>query len=260
MASRNSPPAGRKKDERPENRQAREAREPEGSFLMAAGGTSIRNEGKTVVFKGILFDLDGTLLDTTDLILKSFQHTIRTHQGRDADLEFVKTTFGRPLIEALALMGDDPEAMIKTYREFNTLYHDDLAKVFTGVTEVIQKLYDRGVGLAVVTSKTRATSERGLRLFNLDKYFPVVVGHEDCQRHKPHPEPVLRALDCLGLPAADCLMVGDSPYDVMSAKAAGVRTAAVRWTYVPWADVVAAGPDYVIEEMADLLPLCGIAD
>jgi pyrophosphatase PpaX len=72
---------------------------------MAAGGTSIRNEGKTVVFKGILFDLDGTLLDTTDLILKSFQHTIRTHQGRDADLEFVKTTFGRPLIEALALMG-----------------------------------------------------------------------------------------------------------------------------------------------------------
>lgn len=211
-------------------------------------------------YKCILFDLDGTLLDTTDLILKSFQYTIRTHQGHDADLELAKTTFGRPLIEALALMGDDPEAMIKTYREFNVLHHDELAKVFAGVVEVVQKLYDRGIKLAVVTSKTRATSLRGLRLFALDKYFPVVVGHEDCQMHKPHPEPVLRALEKLNLPAGDCLMVGDSPFDILCAKAAGVRTAAVRWTYVPWGDVLAAGPDHVIAEMAELLPLCGIED
>lgn len=211
-----------------------------------------------MAYKGILFDLDGTLLDTTDLILKSFQHTIRTHQGHDADLEFAKTTFGRPLIEALAMMGDDPEAMIKTYREFNILHHDELAKVFAGVVEVVRELYGRGIKLAVVTSKTRATSIRGLRLFDLDKYFPVVVGHEDCQLHKPHPEPVLRGLEGLGLPAGDCLMVGDSPFDIMSAKAAGVRTAAVRWTYVPWADVLAAGPDHIVEEMAGLLTLCGI--
>ncbi|MDT8901458.1 HAD-IA family hydrolase [Anaeroselena agilis] len=211
-------------------------------------------------YKGILFDLDGTLLDTTDLILKSFQHTIMTHRGCDADMELVKSTFGRPLIEALALMGDDPEAMIKTYREYNIRYHDELAKVFTGVVEVVRKLYDEGVRLAVVTSKTRVTSVRGLRLFDLDKYFPVVIGHEDCQKHKPHPEPVLRALTALGLPAGDCLMVGDSPYDIMSARAAAVKTAAVRWTYVPWKDVAAAGPDHVIEDMAELVALCGIKD
>lgn len=211
-------------------------------------------------YKGILFDLDGTLLDTTDLILKSFQHTIRIHEGCDADMELVKSTFGRPLIEALALMGKDPEAMIKTYREYNIRYHDELAQVFAGVAEVIRKLYGQGIKLAVVTSKTRTTSIRGLRLFDLDKYFPVVIGHEDCQRHKPHPEPVQLALAALGLPAGDCLMVGDSPFDIMSAKAAGVRTAAVRWTYVPWQDVVAAGPDHVVAEMAELLPLCGIRD
>lgn len=209
-------------------------------------------------YKGILFDLDGTLLDTTDLILKSFQHTIKTHQGCDADMALVKSTFGRPLIEALALMGPDPDAMIRTYREYNVQYHDELAKVFTGVGEVVQKLYDRGVKLAVVTSKTRVTSVRGLRLFDLDKYFPVVIGHEDCLKHKPHPEPVLRALAALGLPAGDCLMVGDSPFDIMSAKAAAVKTAAVRWTYVPWSDVAAADPDHIIEDMAELLPLCGI--
>jgi pyrophosphatase PpaX len=211
-------------------------------------------------YKGILFDLDGTLLDTTDLILKSFQHTVRTHEGCDADIELVKSTFGRPLIEALALMGKDPEAMIKTYREYNSRYHDELAKVFAGVVDVIRQLSGEGIKLAVVTSKTRVTSVRGLRLFDLDKYFPVVIGHEDCRRHKPHPEPVQLALAALGLPAGDCLMVGDSPFDMMSAKAAGVKTAAVRWTYVPWADVVAAGPDHIIAEMAELLPLCGLKD
>ncbi len=229
-------------------------------LLCLTGRDKLRNEGKTLGYKGILFDLDGTLLDTTDLILKSFQHTIRTHQGCDADLEFVKTTFGRPLIEALALMGDDPEAMIKTYREYNICHHDNLAKVYAGVVATVQKLYDGGIKLAVVTSKTRSTSVRGLRLFNLDKYFPVVVGHEDCQLHKPHPEPVLRALEALKLPAGDCLMVGDSPFDILSAKAAGVRTAAVRWTYVPWADVQAAGPDHIIAARAELLPLCGMQD
>ncbi len=211
-------------------------------------------------YKGLLFDLDGTLLDTTDLILKSFQHTIRTHNGHDADLELVKSTFGQPLIEALALMGSDPEAMIKTYRDYNKQYHDELARVFAGTAEVIRTLYGRGIKLAVVTSKIRAISVRGLRLFDLDKYFPVVIGHEDCQHHKPHPEPVLRALDGLGLAAGDCLMVGDSPVDILSAKAAGVKTAAVRWTHVPWGAVMAAGPDLVLEDMDALLPLCGCGE
>ncbi len=211
-------------------------------------------------YKGLLFDLDGTLLDTTDLILKSFQHTIRTHNGHDADMELVKSTFGQPLIKALALMGSDPEAMIKTYREYNMQYHDELAKVFAGTAEAIQALYGGGIKLAVVTSKIRATSVRGLRLFDLDKYFPVIIGHEDCQNHKPHPEPVLRALEGLGLAATDCLMVGDSPVDILSARAAGVKTAAVRWSYVPWDAVMAAEPDLVLEDMAALLLLCGITE
>lgn len=208
-------------------------------------------------YKGILFDLDGTLLDTTDLIVKSFQHAIRTHQGHDADLDLVKSTFGKPLIEALALMGPDPEAMIETYREYNLRHHDELAKAFSGVAEAVQKLYDRGIKLAVVTSKTRTTSLRGLRLFAMDKYFSLVVGSEDCVRHKPHPEPVERALAGLGLAAGDCLMVGDSPFDILCAKAAGVKTVAVRWTYVPWKDVMAAGPDYVVADMAELLAISG---
>lgn len=210
-------------------------------------------------YKGILFDLDGTLLDTTELILKSFQHTIRTHLGQEADLDLVKSTFGIPLRDALAMMGPDAEAMVKTYREHNIVHHDELCRVFAGVVESIQALYGAGVRLAVVTSKTRATSVRGLRLFDLDKYFAVVVGHEDCANHKPHPEPVLRALDGLGLAPDECLMVGDSPFDIASARAAGVRAAAVRWTHVAWTDVLAAAPDFVVADMAELTSLCGIS-
>lgn len=202
--------------------------------------------------------MDGTLLDTTDLIMKSFHHTIRTHHGRDADEALVKSTFGKPLIGALELMGPDAEEMLKTYREFNLRYHDELAAVFSGVADTVRVLYNSGVRLAVVTSKTRVTSLRGLRLFDLDKYFPVIIGHEDCVDHKPHAEPVVRALAGLGLRPDECLMVGDSPFDIASARAAGVKTAAVRWTYVPWRDIEAANPDYVLEDMSDLPALCGV--
>lgn len=213
-----------------------------------------------MTFKGLLFDLDGTLLDTNELILQSFQHTMRTHYNRDADLALATAYFGKPLRDALQEMGPDRvEELLRTYREFNLLHHDELAKVFGGVVETIQELYAQGLRMAIVTSKTRNTAIRGLKLFAMDKYFPVVIGHEDCQRHKPYPEPVRCALDKLGLPAADCLMVGDSPFDLASARSAGVKTAAVRWTAVPWELLLAEKPDYILETMGDLLAVCGIS-
>lgn len=211
-----------------------------------------------MAYKGIMFDLDGTLLDTVDLIVKSFQHTMAAHMNRPADLALVKAHFGKPLRTALAEMGPNVEEMARTYREYNLAHHDELAKIFTGVAEVVRQLYDGGVLLTVVTSKTRPGAARGLRLFDLEKYFRVVIGQEDCDRHKPDPQPVLKALAALGLPPEDCLMVGDSPHDIASAHAAGLRAAAVRWSEVPWGDVLAAKPEYIIGKMAELLPLCGL--
>lgn len=212
-----------------------------------------------MTFKGILFDLDGTLLDTNELILQSFQHTMRTHYNKDADLTLAKSYFGKPLRDALQEMGPGQvDDLIKTYREFNLLHHDELAKVFTGVVVAVQKLYSAGIQLAIVTSKTRTTAIRGLKLFDMDKYFPVVIGHEDCKCHKPNPEPVLHALEKLNLPAVECLMVGDSPFDLISARAAGVKTAAVRWTEVPWQSLLDEKPDYILETMNDLLTVCEV--
>jgi pyrophosphatase PpaX len=210
-------------------------------------------------FKGILFDLDGTLLDTTELIIKSFQHTIDVNYNRPVDLEIVRAYFGKPLRAALEVLGPgDVDKLIHTYREFNLQHHDELAKIFAGVAQTIQELYSAGVLLAVVTSKTHTTAIRGLKLFDMDKYFPVVIGCEQCQNHKPHPEPVQLALAGLGLWAGDCLMVGDSPADILSAQAAGVKTAAVRWSALPIGTLEAVHPDFILDTMADLLCVSGV--
>ena len=210
-------------------------------------------------YNGILFDLDGTLLDTSELIIKSFQHTVNRHYNKAADVGIVKEYFGRPLRAALEQLGPDKvEEMLQTYREYNLLYHDQLAKVFSGVAQTVAELFDAGIALGIVTSKTQATALRGLRLFDLDKFFPVLIGLEQCSNHKPHPQPVELALAALGLPAGECLMVGDSPNDILSARAAGVKTVAVRWSEGPWEQILAAEPDYVIESMSELTGLCGL--
>ena len=210
-------------------------------------------------FKGVLFDLDGTLLDTSELIIKSFNHTMNKHYQRNADIEVVRSYFGRPLRTAMEFMGPDKvEELIASYREYNLLHHDSSVKVFSGVAEVIRQLYEAGILLAVVTSKTHATAIRGLRLFNLDKYFTSVIGCERSLKHKPDPEPVSVALSDLNVPANECLMVGDSPYDLISAKSAGVKTAAVSWSDLPLATLLAENPDYIVNSMEELLSICEV--
>ncbi|MBP2628693.1 MAG: HAD-superfamily hydrolase, subfamily variant 1 [Firmicutes bacterium] len=207
-------------------------------------------------YKGILFDLDGTLLDTNDLIIKSFQHTIAVHYKREVDIDVVRSFYGKTARAALEFLGPDKvEEMTETFREYQNIHHDQLAKIFTEVAEVIQELYNAGVKLGIVTSKRHDTAMRGLKLFDMDKYFSVVIGADQCQNTKPHPEPVQLALAKLGLKPQDCLMVGDSPFDIVSGGLAGVKTVAVRWSEVPWPDVLAAEPDYIINTMSELISL-----
>lgn len=208
-------------------------------------------------FKGVLFDLDGTLIDTSNLIIRSFQHTFNLHYGRPLTPEEVYAFFGKPLKAALEHYGPGKvEELTRTYREFNLAHHDQLTTGFSGVPETIQTLYNAGILMAIVTSKTKSTAIRGLKLFDMDKYFSVVIGHEECQKHKPEPEPVLLALEKLNLAPADCLMLGDSPFDLISAREAGVKTAAVRWTEIAWDSLLAENPDYILHTIEDLLTIC----
>ncbi len=212
-------------------------------------------------FRGVFFDLDGTLLDTTPLIVQSFQHAFLTHFQRSVGLKDIQPYMGKPLRAAMEVMAPGEEdALITTYREFNHIHHDQLAGVFEGVYETVKTLHAAGITLAIVTSKTASMARRGLRLFDMEQYFSAVIGVDETQRHKPEPEPVMAALRETRLHASECIMIGDSAHDLLSGRGAGVKTAAVRWSQVPWDEISAADPDYTLETMADLLEIVLASD
>lgn len=210
-------------------------------------------------YKAVLFDLDGTVLDTSDLIISSFKHTFHKHYKREIALSEIHAFFGKTLRAAMEYLGPDQvEELIRTYREYSLAHHDQMITVFSGVVETIHALYEAGIMMAIVTSKTKKTALRGLKLFDIDNYFPVIIGADQCQNHKPHPEPIQNALIQLKMRPEECLMVGDSSFDLISARQAGVKTAAVRWTRVSWETILLEKPDYILENMYGLLTVCDI--
>lgn len=214
-----------------------------------------------LTYAGVLFDLDGTLLNTVELIVRSYQHTFREYLGREVPESDILANIGLTLPGHLALYQPDPAAvaeMVAVYRRFNLTHHDELARLFPGVREALVELSGGGVPLAVVSSKGRGGVLRGLDLFGLTHHFRTVVGLEDTERHKPDPAPVTLAAERLGLAAVETLMVGDSPADLEAGRRAGAHTAAVAWSTFPAESLLAERPDHVLARLKDLLPLCGV--
>lgn len=206
----------------------------------------------------VLFDLDGTLIDSVELILRSYRHTLQHHRGTVPPDEVWLEGLGTPLWEQFRLFTDDPqeiEAMVATYREHNLQHHDALVRVFPGVPEAVDALKARGVRLGVVTSKLRTGTLRGLERCGLDGQFEVLVCADDVTRPKPHPEPVERAVELLGATPATTLFVGDSPHDLAAGRAAGVYTGAVLWGPFPRDWLARHEPDFWFTDPTELTNL-----
>ncbi len=211
--------------------------------------------------RAVLFDLDGTLLDTIELIVASYRHTARTCLGRDMDEADILARLGEPLVVTMRdLSAGRVDELIAVYRQFNLAEHDRLVKLVPGVPDTLQALRNRGLRLAVVSSKIRHTVEKGLNLFRLATFFDVVIGLEDCPAHKPDPGPLLEALHRLGVEPASAVMVGDSLADILAARAAGVRSVAVGWSRLAPETIAAAAPDATISAMSELLDTIGLKD
>lgn len=206
----------------------------------------------------VLFDLDGTLIDSMELIRRSYDHTLRIHLGRAMEQREWLSGLGRPLRWQFAQLADDErevDAMIATYRAWNLAHHDELVVPFPGVVEAVRALHARGAALAIVTSKAHASARRGLAHCGFGDLFDVVIGVDDVTEHKPHPAPVLAALAKLERDPHTAVMVGDSPHDLASGRAAGTRTAAVAWGPFDAAELRATEPDHWIAAPEDLLRL-----
>jgi pyrophosphatase PpaX len=211
----------------------------------------------------VLFDLDGTLVDTTDLILRSFAHTFDVHlPGRLPARADLVATFGRSLPAALeelaALNGAvDPrrlaDEMLATYREFQREHHDSLIRPFAGVAGALATLQARGHRLGVVTSKMQQFARRGMRVFDLERHFDVAVFHDDVTRHKPDPEPLLEAARRASVEPGDAIYIGDSTHDVIAGRAAGMTTVAVLWGPFERDVLEAVRPDFLVSTPADLI-------
>jgi pyrophosphatase PpaX len=208
--------------------------------------------------RAVLYDFDGTLADSTELIMRCYRHTMRTHLGSAPPDDVWLSGFGMTLESQMRRFGRDPaevEAMLDTYREYQNTLHDDLLRPFPGAAEIVAELERRGYGLAIVTSKHRRATLRGMELCGLVSHFDVIITPEDVAEPKPHPEPVLMALERLGVAPHQALFVGDSPHDVAAGRAAGTRTAAVLWGPFPRQALEDAGPDAFLHTQRDVLRL-----
>lgn len=202
-----------------------------------------------------LFDLDGTLIDSIELILRSYRHTMRTHRGTEPPDSVWMEGLGTPLWVQFRHWTDDEveiRAMVETYREYNLAHHDELVRPYDGVVAQVRRLHEDGKVLGLVTSKMRGGAIKGLRLAGLEDAFSIVVGSDDVTNPKPHPEPVLMALDRLGRSAAEAVFIGDSRHDLQCGRAAGVATAAVLWGPFERVQLQDLEPDFWLEQPRDL--------
>jgi len=204
----------------------------------------------------ILFDLDGTVLDTNNLIVQSFQHTYRTVSGIEKDREYIVKSFGEPLALTMKREFNVPvEEAIQIYRSFHHESFENLIEIFPGMAEAVISLFNKGYKLGVVTSRLRNTSIRGLEKYHLMEYFQCIITADDTKKHKPDPEPINMALKKLQSKPEQTLMIGDSLFDIKCAQNAGVQSAIVAWSELSAEEYMIESPDYVIEKVEDIIKI-----
>lgn len=214
------------------------------------------HEERLEELEAVLFDFDGTLVDTAELIFTSFRHTAATVLGRELSRDVLLKNVGMPLKQQMEVIapgrGDE---MVAVYREHNHSHHDELARAFPHAEEVLADLAGRGMPMAVVTSKGQVAVALGVGLVGVDRYVGTVVTADDVPIHKPDPYPLQHAADVLGVDVTRCIYVGDSPHDMTSALDAGAIAVAALWGAFTEDEVLEPGPQYALSDILELLEL-----
>ena len=213
--------------------------------------------------EAMLFDLDGTVADTHGLIRECYDYAIRTHLGQPAPMEVWQQRVGLPLdtvLLAACAHFDAPcppetlGALKTTYRAHMRTQRDHIA-AFPGIHAALAELRQRGIRLAIVTTKYREMALHHLETIGMTEFFEAVVAGDDCTHTKPHPEPFQKALAALNVRPERAAMIGDSQYDILGAHNAGVYAVAACWGTDSRDDLLAALPDYTAERPEELLGL-----
>lgn len=202
----------------------------------------------------VIFDLDGTLLNTDLLIRKSFEHVFQKYKpdyilSEEEHLAFL----GPTLVDSFQkyFPKDMCDELVEYYREYNHLHHSDYVTIYPTVIETLKYLKKQGFPLAVVTTKYSTAAYIGLDLFDISQYFDIVLGMDNVKNVKPDPEGILKVMAETGCHKA--IYVGDNPTDIAAGKNAGVYTVGVNWTPKGTKDLLAMKPDLMINQMDEII-------
>ncbi|MFH1728497.1 MAG: pyrophosphatase PpaX [Pseudomonadota bacterium] len=202
----------------------------------------------------ILFDLDGTLIDSIGLIIKSYQHTFNKFlpEKSFSASEIVSFT-GYTLWQIFdQILPEKTDEMVECYKSYNLAHHDDEIKLFPGVAEGLEKLSSLNIKMGIISSKIHDTVLRGLKVTGIDKHFAIILGADDVEEAKPNPEGILKALKFFNSQKQKTLMVGDNEHDIEAGINASVKTCLVYWTM---SDKTNTKANYILKNMNDLLTI-----
>ena len=212
-----------------------------------------------MALKAVLFDNDGTLVDTHDLLLESFRFATRQVLNKEIPDDVLMAKVGQPLVTMMSDFAEDLEIvdeLVRVYRGYNEAIHDERISLFPGVAEGMERLREAGFVMGVVTSKMHPLAEQGLKVLGINQYMSCLIGANDCPKHKPDPAPVELACATLGLRPDECAFVGDSPFDIHAGNGAGCVTAGVLYGMFPEERLREEGADHIcttFDELVDLL-------
>ena len=193
------------------------------------------------------------------MIIASFQHAAREILGLEFTPEESIKGVGKPLREQMvAISPEHADDLVRSYREFNHREHDRMLKLYDGVRPLLVRLREAGVKLGLVTSKSRPTTQMAFDLTGIEPLFASTVCAEDTPRNKPLPDPILLCVERLGVPARSSAYVGDSPFDMQAAHAAGVHSVAVTWGVFSEEVLAAEKPGKLVHTISELADALGI--
>ena len=214
-------------------------------------------------YKAVLFDNDGTVLNTDRLVFNAWSALGRELRPEGIDLDDVKKHFGRTLLEAAVLLAEeygikdyDLDKLDKTYWAYQDAHHEEIDGIYPGIKELMSALKERGILTAVVTSGHNGGCDIELGEFGIRQYIDVIIGSEDIDRAKPDPDPALKACQKLGVKPEETIFIGDSRHDMNCGKTAGCTTVLVGWS--TFRDKGLKGneiPDYIFDDVTEVLGL-----
>lgn len=205
----------------------------------------------------MVFDLDGTLIDSIGLIVHSYQHTFETMLGRRHDDEDeIRSWIGTPLLTVFErLVPGRAEEMYTIYNEWNIAHTEEYVHAYEGIHELLVALEAAGVPAGIATSKRRPAAHLGLSVAGLTEVVPLLVSADEVTEHKPKAAPLLLAVSKLGGDVSRSVYVGDSVVDLQAARNAGMASVAVTWGASPRALLAAEEPTFIVDTPSELTAL-----